>query len=148
LSLAQELDAPIYRMHKNCVIIVWDEPKRRRNIEVHGFDFKDVEGAFDFAEATISPGHSGRDGRGRLVATGFLGDDLVLVNRPRGRPKAERTKIEVKLRLDPEVVEAFKAQGPGWQTRMNAVLRGSIAGTKQVSPAPRRSRSASSRPGK
>jgi uncharacterized protein (DUF4415 family) len=72
----------------------------------------------------------------------------ALVNRPRGRPKAERTKIEVKLRLDPEVVEAFKAQGPGWQTRMNAVLRGSIAGTKQVSPAPRRSRSASSRPGK
>jgi uncharacterized protein (DUF4415 family) len=27
------------------------------------------------------------------------------------------------LRLDPDVVEWFRAQGPGYQTRMNAVLR-------------------------
>ncbi|MEH3147429.1 MAG: BrnA antitoxin family protein [Methylobacterium frigidaeris] len=26
------------------------------------------------------------------------------------------------LRLDPDVVEAFKATGPGWQTRINEVL--------------------------
>ncbi|WP_082171900.1 BrnA antitoxin family protein [Methylobacterium indicum] len=39
-----------------------------------------------------------------------------------GRPRAERPKQLVSLRLDPDVVEAFKATGPGWQTRMNAVL--------------------------
>ena len=41
---------------------------------------------------------------------------------PRGRPKAEVTKQSVTLRIDPEVVDYFKAGGPGWQTRMNDVL--------------------------
>jgi uncharacterized protein (DUF4415 family) len=42
---------------------------------------------------------------------------------PRCRPPSERPKVEVKPRLDPEVVERFKADGPGWQTRMNAALK-------------------------
>jgi uncharacterized protein (DUF4415 family) len=41
----------------------------------------------------------------------------------RGRPKAATTKSSVTLRLDPDVVETFKAAGPGWQSRMNAALR-------------------------
>lgn len=41
---------------------------------------------------------------------------------PIGRPKAEVTKQAVSLRLDPEIVAHFKAGGPGWQTRINAVL--------------------------
>ena len=41
----------------------------------------------------------------------------------RGRPKQLQTKVPVSLRLDPDVVEAFKADGPGWQSRMNAALR-------------------------
>lgn len=40
-----------------------------------------------------------------------------------GRPKAENPKVAVSLRLDPEVVSRFKAEGPGWQTRMNEALR-------------------------
>lgn len=47
---------------------------------------------------------------------------LAAFKRPRGRPKAERPKVAIKLRLDAEVVEHFKAAGPGWQTRMNEVL--------------------------
>ena len=39
-----------------------------------------------------------------------------------GRPKAEVTKTPVNLRLDPDIVTHFKAGGPGWQTRINAVL--------------------------
>jgi uncharacterized protein (DUF4415 family) len=42
---------------------------------------------------------------------------------PRGRPKAAETKVPVTLRLDRDVVEAFKAGGSGWQTRMNAALK-------------------------
>jgi uncharacterized protein (DUF4415 family) len=32
-------------------------------------------------------------------------------------------KTSLALRVDADVVEWFKAQGPGYQTRMNAVLR-------------------------
>ena len=41
----------------------------------------------------------------------------------RGRPKAEHPKEPVKLRLDAEVVAAYRASGPRWQSRMNEVLR-------------------------
>jgi len=34
-----------------------------------------------------------------------------------------RRKSAISLRVDPEVLNWFKAQGPGYQTRMNAVLR-------------------------
>jgi uncharacterized protein (DUF4415 family) len=47
----------------------------------------------------------------------------ALIKRPRGRPKLDVTKTAVKLRLDPDVVEAFKSTGPGWQSRMNDALR-------------------------
>ncbi|WP_343504778.1 BrnA antitoxin family protein [Alloyangia pacifica] len=40
-----------------------------------------------------------------------------------GRPKASNPKVAVSLRLDPEVVARFKAEGPGWQTRINEALR-------------------------
>lgn len=41
----------------------------------------------------------------------------------RGRPVLSNRKIAVKLRLDPDVVAAFKVDGPGWQTRINQALR-------------------------
>ena len=44
----------------------------------------------------------------------------------RGRPKLARTKVSTTLRLDPDVVERFKADGPGWQGRMNAALRKAV----------------------
>lgn len=37
------------------------------------------------------------------------------------RPVPPKTSLA--LRVDADVVEWFKAQGPGYQTRMNAVLR-------------------------
>ncbi len=41
----------------------------------------------------------------------------------RGRPKAAVRKVSTTIRLDPDVLAAFKAGGPGWQSRMNAALR-------------------------
>ena len=43
--------------------------------------------------------------------------------RRRGRPASDNPKLAVKLRIDPDVVEAFRAGGPGWQSRMNQALR-------------------------
>ena len=40
----------------------------------------------------------------------------------RGRPKLETPKVEVKIRLDAEVVKHLRGSGPGWQTRVNVVL--------------------------
>lgn len=39
-----------------------------------------------------------------------------------GRPKAEKVKQSVTIRMDDDVVDYFKASGPGWQTRMHEVL--------------------------
>lgn len=41
----------------------------------------------------------------------------------RGRPTAGATKISTTIRFDADVLAAFKAQGDGWQTRMNDALR-------------------------
>jgi uncharacterized protein (DUF4415 family) len=38
------------------------------------------------------------------------------------RPE-DRAKVPVYIRLDPDLVEFFKADGPGYQTRINAALR-------------------------
>ena len=49
----------------------------------------------------------------------------------RGRPRLEAVKVAVKLRLDPDVVDGFKAGGPGWQTRINAALRAALASAER-----------------
>jgi uncharacterized protein (DUF4415 family) len=45
--------------------------------------------------------------------------------KPRGRPKGSTTseKSLVSLRIDKDVLERFRASGPGWQRRVNEVLR-------------------------
>ena len=45
-----------------------------------------------------------------------------LGRRTRGKQKAP-LKVPVSLRLDPDVVEHFRATGRGWQTRINDTLR-------------------------
>ncbi len=42
--------------------------------------------------------------------------------RPVGSTKPVR-KEQIALRVDADVLERYKAGGPGWQTRMNAALR-------------------------
>jgi len=46
--------------------------------------------------------------------------------RKAGRPRSPRPKILTGLRLDADVLDHFKAQGPGWQTRINATLRAAM----------------------
>jgi uncharacterized protein (DUF4415 family) len=59
----------------------------------------------------------------RKVAPGVV----AAMKRARGRPKLDRPKEHVTLRLDAAVVDAFKAQGPGWQRRINDALTRLVA---------------------
>ena len=58
-------------------------------------------------------------------------------SRQRGRPalgcKAKRLNT---LRLDPEVLDAFKATGPGWQSRINDVLSAALKATPNQEESP------------
>ncbi|MEJ1961172.1 MAG: BrnA antitoxin family protein [Gammaproteobacteria bacterium] len=45
----------------------------------------------------------------------------------RGRPPAEIRKVSTTLRLSPEVIEHFRAGGPGWQTRIDEALKRVVA---------------------
>ena len=49
----------------------------------------------------------------------------------RGRPRMEAPKVEVKIRLDAKTVEHLRGSGPGWQTRVNALL-GQLVANGQI----------------
>lgn len=60
-------------------------------------------------------------------------DRLEPVKARRGRPPAGRTaKVQVTLRLDADTLEAFKAEGPGWQSRIDDTLRRAAGKLKGV----------------
>ena len=49
--------------------------------------------------------------------------DGLVAYKKRGRPFSASTKKQIAIRLDPEVLEAFQKEGPGWQTRINTALK-------------------------
>ena len=49
-----------------------------------------------------------------------------------GRPKSDTTKTAVSLRLDADVVAAFRQTGDGWQTRINDTLRAKLKNGKII----------------
>lgn len=55
------------------MLILWDEPKRIRNIAKHGLNFASVDEAF-FATAVILPAKANR-----WMAIGRLGDGSIVV---------------------------------------------------------------------
>ena len=52
-------------------------------------------------------------------------DGVAELRAKRGRPKmdADSRKAQIALRVDKDVLDWYRAQGPGCQTRMNAVLK-------------------------
>jgi uncharacterized protein (DUF4415 family) len=70
-------------------------------------------------------------------------EEFAELRPPRGRPKAASKKVAISVRLDPDVLEALRATGEGWQRRINVALRRAFVGqgTKVragASPATRR----------
>ncbi len=43
-----------------------------------------------------------------------------------GRPKLANPKRQVTLRLDGDVLDSLRETGPGWQSRINEILRNAV----------------------
>jgi uncharacterized protein (DUF4415 family) len=43
-----------------------------------------------------------------------------------GRPRLANPKRQVTLRLDGDVLDSFRETGPGWQSRINEILRAAV----------------------
>jgi uncharacterized protein (DUF4415 family) len=61
-----------------------------------------------------------------LTDAQVAGATVSIGTRLRGRPKSETRKEAISLRVDADVLDAFKSTGDGWQTRMNGILRAAI----------------------
>ena len=59
----------------------------------------------------------------RLRPAAEMHPELIAAKRRGGRPKSEARKVAISIRLDPDVVEALRASGEGWQGRTNDILR-------------------------
>ena len=40
-----------------------------------------------------------------------------------GRPKKDDPKVAISIRLDRDILDTIKQDGPNWQTRINTILR-------------------------
>lgn len=60
----------------------------------------------------------------RLMGSKTAGE---LLRAKRGRPALDEPKQHVNIRLDADIIRAFKNKGPGWQTKVNAALRDWLA---------------------
>ncbi|WP_165073127.1 MULTISPECIES: BrnA antitoxin family protein [unclassified Desulfovibrio] len=76
------------------------------------------------ASDTSFTGKTGREALAELFPPETVED---LLTPRRGRPKAERPKIQFTARFDADIVEHFRSTGKGWQVRMEEVLRKAIA---------------------
>jgi uncharacterized protein (DUF4415 family) len=53
----------------------------------------------------------------------FTGEVLTFAEAMRrGRPKSDNPKTKISLYVDSKALAAFKATGPGWQTRMSDAI--------------------------
>jgi uncharacterized protein (DUF4415 family) len=65
------------------------------------------------------------------VLSGIIGEKATqeLMRRGVGRPVKADKKVNQTLRLDADVVEAFRQEGRGWQARINDLLRQHMPGS-------------------
>jgi len=71
-------------------------------------------------------------------------EEFAQLRPPRGRPRASVKKVAISVRIDPDVLEALRATGDGWQRRVNATLRRAFVGkatsARAVKPAVKQAR--------
>ncbi len=126
---------------------IYDPVKDARNVALRGLSFALVEKRdWDNATATDRKGGSMNDTskidptacdddnpevtaaemrRARPAAEVFGRERLAGVL---GRPPKDNPKVSTTIRLSPDVLAAFKAEGRGWQTRIDETLRAHMPG--------------------
>jgi len=73
-----------------------------------------------------NPEWTGEDfARARPAGEALPAEALAAFRRFRGPQKAP-TKQQVTLRLDRDVLDRFRATGPGWQSRINEALKKAV----------------------
>ena len=77
-------------------------------------DWDEVSDNPELTDAEIAELRSNGEGLPAEMAAAF--------KRLGGRPKSDTKAVPVSLRVPPDVLAAYKADGPGWQTRMNEAL--------------------------
>jgi uncharacterized protein (DUF4415 family) len=84
-------------------------------LDAHVIQPEEYEEAPELTEEMFARGEIRHGDKVIRPATGTL-------TRP-GRPRSASPKQQVTLRLDSDVLDHFRAGGPGWQSRINATLR-------------------------
>lgn len=96
----------------------------------------DIHWPTDEEEAAIQRGIAADPDNPELTEADFaemrpaaevMPDLVAAFRRRRGRP-AGQSKELVSLRLDHDVLDRLRAEGPGWQSRANALLRKAVLG--------------------
>lgn len=91
-----------------------------------GYEQADWDAVSDSPELTDAELASLRPARKILPPVFFEGLEAARAaevgRRRRGRPKGEGAKVAVTLRVEPAVVERFKAGGKDWRRRMQEAL--------------------------
>jgi uncharacterized protein (DUF4415 family) len=93
----------------------WDRVLAHR--ERDAIPYEPADGPYDPNDADAA--------RAWLEKADVIRRGKVLRRGKRGPQKAPTKKL-VSLRLSPEIIEHFKADGPGWQTRIERTLLESI----------------------
>jgi uncharacterized protein (DUF4415 family) len=99
---------------------------RKKTVSKHGWIDPDdasewTQEQFERAEIAIG-GKVVRSARGTLT-------------RPRGRPKKPDAKVHTHIRLSPQVLEYFRATGPGWPASTKYYAHGSRGAAGRVARA-------------
>ena len=94
---------------------------RKSKTTSQAFSAKQIAAA-KAAAAPSAPSDGVDWSRGIVTPGGGVGATIGALRRSRGKNK-NATKEQVAIRFDAEVLAAFRAGGPGWQTRMNAALK-------------------------
>ena len=106
----------------------YDAAKRRTNLPKHGIDLmamndKSTSARSCKADVPYNPSNEGEVRAFWDTATPHSG--VAELRAKRGRPPKAcgEKKEQIALRVDSDVLAWFRAQGAGWQTRMNAALK-------------------------